>query len=349
MGALREKMERDLKIRGYSAKTVSTYLNCVRDFVIFHGHSPDQMGPEEIQQFQYHLTDERQVSWAYFNQAVCALRFFYRVTLGRDWVVKHIPYTKRGQRVPVVLSQEEVLAIFDALANVKHRAILMTLYATGLRLEELLHLQVQDLDSKRMLIHVRHGKGRRERYVMLSQRLLLILREYYKAAFPKIGRYLFPNNHADKPLSSTTIYLIVRHACEKARITKPVSPHSLRHTFATHLLEAGTNLRVIQVLLGHKYMGTTAIYTHVAKTTIGVVKSPLDNLKPSALPPATNSDNTSTAEARIPQESTTPPVQIDSRPKAIKAPASKPRKNSASKHPRAKGRGKAARKAGVAC
>jgi len=130
MGVLREKMERDLKIRGYSEKTVSTYLNCVRDFVVFHGRAPDQMGPEEINQFQYHLTEERKVSWAYFNQAVCALRFFYRVTLGRDWVVKHIPYGRHTKKMPVVLSQEEVEAIFTALANVKHRAMLMTLYTS---------------------------------------------------------------------------------------------------------------------------------------------------------------------------------------------------------------------------
>jgi len=284
MGALREKMERDLKIRGYSAKTVSTYLQCVRDFVIYHARSPDQLGPEEINQYQYHLTEERQVSWAYFNQAVCALKFFYRVTLGKDWIVKHIPYARRSQRLPVVLSQDEVLAIFKALDNVKHRAILMTLYATGLRLDELLHLTVQDIDSKRMLIHVRHSKGRRQRYVMLSPRLLVILREYYKAAFPKIGQYLFPSKHDDKPLSSTTVYLIVQRACRLAGVTKLVSPHSLRHTFATHLFEAGTNLRVIQVLLGHKYLSTTAIYTHVAKTTLSAATSPLDTLAPAPAP-----------------------------------------------------------------
>lgn len=345
MGVLRDKMERDLKIRGYSAKTVSTYLGRVRDFTIFHGRSPDQAGPEEIQQYQYHLTEERRVSWAYFNQAVCALRFFYRITLNRDWIVKHIPYFKRVHRVPVVLSQDEVLAIFEALANVKHRAILMTLYATGLRLEELLHLTVQDIDSKRMLIHVRHAKGQRERYVMLSPRLLLILRQYYKAAVPKIGKYLFPNNHADKPLSSTTVYLIVRNACEKARITKPVSPHSLRHTFATHLLEAGTNLRVIQVLLGHKYMGTTAIYTHVAKTTIAGVESPLEALKPIA-----GSEATATPPPAVSTPQACPAKQTSVAPQpTVRTVSKRQTKAVNTRQSKTKIRGKTARKAGVPC
>ena len=246
------------------------------------------------------MTEERRASWGYFNQTVCALKFLYSVTLGKEWVIKHIPYHKRGRKVPVVMSQEEVLAIFRAVDNIKHRAILMTLYATGLRLEELLHLEVRDIDSKRMLIHVRRGKGRRERYVILSLRLLVILRAYYKAAFPQPRNYLFPNNHKDKPLSSTTIYLIVRRACEKAGVTKAVSPHSLRHTFATHLLENGTNLRVIQVLLGHKYLGTTSIYTHVSQAAFEATRSPLDTLPES---PAVNAPRASATTPTEPGQS----------------------------------------------
>ena len=292
MGALRERMKRDMAIRGYSWKTQDSYLTRVRDFVIYHGRSPEELTIEDINDYQYHLIEERRASWAIFNQTVCALKFLYGVTLGKEWMIKHIPYQKHPHKVPVVLSVQEVMALFHALDNVKHRAILMTLYATGLRLEELLDLRVEDIDSQRMVIHVRNGKGRKERYVMLSPRLLLILREYYKAAFPKIGKFLFPNNHKDRPLSSTTIYLIVQSACKKAGITKHISPHSLRHTFATHLLEHGTNLRVIQVLLGHRRLGTTEIYTHVSNVTISKAHSPLDALPEavSVLPPSVTAE-----------------------------------------------------------
>jgi len=278
MGALRERMKRDMAIRGYAKKTQDSYLKRVYDFVVYHGRSPEELTIEDINDYQYHLIEERRASWAIFNQTVCALKFLYGVTLGKEWMIKHIPHRKRPRKVPVVLSVQEVLSLLEALDNVKHRAILMTLYATGVRLEELLGLRVEDIDSRRMLIHVRNGKGRKERYVMLSPRLLHILRAYYKAAFPKIRKYLFPNNHKDRPLSSTTIYLIVQKACKKAGITKRISPHSLRHTFATHLLEHGTNLRVIQVLLGHKRLGTTELYTQVSKVTNSKAQSPIDAL-----------------------------------------------------------------------
>jgi site-specific recombinase XerD len=249
----------------------------MKDFVGYFMRPPDQLGKEEVHRYQVHLAEERQVSWTVFNQSVCALRFFYRVTLPRDWDVKEsIPYHKRRKRLPVVLSREEVAALLETVSNQKHRVILQTAYGTNLRLSEVLHLRVSDIDSQRMTVRVEQGKGSKDRYVMLSTRLLAVLREYCEAYRPKT--WLFPGQHAGRPLGPSSVQKVFKDARQKAGLVKPASFHSLRHSFATHLLEAGTDLRRVQVLLGHRCLQTTAKYTHVTEDGLRKTKSPLDQL-----------------------------------------------------------------------
>jgi integrase/recombinase XerD len=215
-----------------------------------------------------------------YGQAVCALRLLYRVTLGKDWVVEGVVTPRKEKKLPVVLSPDEVTQLFQAIKSLKHRAILMTAYATGLRVSEVVALQFADIDSRRMVIRVGQGKGRKDREVMLSPRLLVIRREYWKAARP--AGPLFPGDLPGKPISAAAVERACRGAYKIAGLRKHVTPHTLRHSFATHLREAGTNLRIIQLLLGHRSLGTTAVYTQVSTTTLGATQSPLDRLGPSA-------------------------------------------------------------------
>src|SRR4029077_1782932 len=217
-------------------------------------------------------------------QAICALRFLYRVTLGNDWVIEGVVSPRKETRLPVVLSPAEVTQFFEAVDGLKHRAVLMTAYAAGLRVSEVVALRVDDIDSKRMVIRLRQAKGQKDRYTMLSPRLLTILREYWKADRPT--QFLFPGNVPDRSITSRTVQKACREAQEAARLGKRVRVHTLRHSFATHLLEAGTNIRIIQVLLGHRSMSTTARYTRVADTTIRSTASPLDRLRLEIVPPA---------------------------------------------------------------
>lgn len=259
MGQLADLFDRDMAIRGLTDGTRREYLHRVRNFVQFLGRPPDQAVLDDVNKYQYHLTRERKVSWSYFNQTVAALKFFFGTTLKKGWNIEHIPYARRtGRKLPVILSQEEVLQFFTLIANVKHRAILMTIYATGLRVSEALHLKVSDIDSARMVVRVDQGKGRKDRYVMLSPVLLAILREYWKVERPKT--WLFQHRHIDKPIGSASIRQVVRRAREAAGLRKTVRTHSLRHAFATHLLEKGVNIRVIQTLLGHRSLRSTEIY-----------------------------------------------------------------------------------------
>lgn len=278
MGMYHDKMKSDLMQRGYSPHTQRAYLRCVRDFVRFCGQSPEKLTVVDIDKYQKSLI-RRKVSWDYFNQTVCALRFFYRTTLRRNWAIDHLPYQRRRRRLPVVLSQSEVAALFDAYQSEKHRTIMMTIYAGGLRIQEVCHLQPDDIDSKRMVLHVRQGKGRRDRYVMLSERLLKTLRTYWKNATPRPGKWLFPGPNPEKHLTERSVQRALKVARLRAGISKPVSAHSLRHCFATHLLEHGTDIRIIKDLLGHKHLRTTMIYTHVSFDTIRQTKSPLDFLE----------------------------------------------------------------------
>ena len=213
---------------------------------------------------------------SYYNQTRCALRFFYRVTLGRDDVPASIVPARQPHTLPVVLSGDEVARLFAAIGNLKHRAILMTTYAAGLRVSEVARLRVEDIDSQRMVIHVRQGKGQKDRYVMLSPRLLEILRNYWKAVRPR--GYLFPGTAPDQPIAVNSVHKACARAAGYAQLGKHVTVHTLRHSFATHLLEAGTDLRTIQVLLGHRSFNTTARYVHVATASLASTRSPLDRL-----------------------------------------------------------------------
>jgi site-specific recombinase XerD len=266
----------DLRVRNRSVRTINTYIAHIANFARHFGKSPELLGPEEIRQYQVYLVHERHVSWSNFNQAVCALRFLYRHTLGRDLVVAHIPCPRLPKRLPLVLSQAEVLRFFAAIRSLKYRAILMTAYAAGLRLGEITHLRPGDIDSQRMVIRVQQGKGQKDRYVMLSPRLLEVLRLYWRAERPTI--WLFPGQRQNQPITHHVVQYACRRAGLDAGITKPVTLRTLRHCFATHLLEAGTNIRVIQTLLGHSSVRTTQIYTSVSAKTLQATESPLELL-----------------------------------------------------------------------
>ncbi len=284
MESYRDRMARDLTIRGYSPVTRKTYLALAERFVRWAGREPEGLTLEDVHRYQEYLTREREVSWCIFNQSVCAIRFLFIITLARPWEVKQIPYRRTGRRLPEVLGQEEVKALFDACPTIKQRAMLSTIYACGLRLGELRHLRVADIDSGRMVIRIEQGKGRKDRYVMLSPVLLQLLRDYWRAHRPRL--WLFPGNAPERPIAPRTVQRVFERAKAAAGIRKRVSVHSLRHSFATHLLEADTNLRVIQTLLGHKSLSTTVIYTHIAQSYLQQTRSPLDALGKGAVPKA---------------------------------------------------------------
>lgn len=284
-----EKLLADtLAAHGRSPKTQQTYVLMLHLFGRYLeekrvGKAVDTVAPEDIETYQRYLVTERKVGFSSFNQSTCALRFFYRECLGRtDWTVARMPYQRKRRVLPEILSPEEIAAIFDACHNVKHKTLLMTSYSGGLRLGETLALLPSDIDSTRMMIRVEQGKGRKDRYVMLSPTLLDQLRVYWKAFRPL--RWLFEGRRKGQPMSPSTAEKIFTHAASRAGIKKGVSFHSLRHAFATHLLEGGTNIRVIQALLGHQSLTTTQLYTHVARTYVNATVSPLDRLK--EVPPA---------------------------------------------------------------
>jgi len=276
MGQLRDRMEGDLQIRGHSPQTRRAYLAAVTNLAKYFRRAPDELSLDDVQRYLLYVTRDRGISWSYYNQIVCALRFFYTITLDRGWDIQRLPYRKRAKTLPVVLDESEVVALFNAVGNIKHRAILMSAYSGGLRVGEVVRLRVGDIDGKRGMIRVHQGKGRKDRYVMLSERLLEVLRVYWKAVRPR--HWLFPGQNRQNPIRPETVRRIVKKATRQAGIMKPVTPHTLRHSFATHLLERGTNIRVIQLLLGHKGLRSTQIYTHVAKTYIADTPSPLDTL-----------------------------------------------------------------------
>lgn len=260
---LRTRLIEDLRIRNYAPRTVKIYVRCVSMFAKHFGRSPEQMGEGEIREYQLYLVEQKKASWAFFNQTVCALKFLYGQTLKRQGVVKEIPFPKQEQRLPEVLSAVEVSKLFSCAPSLIHRTILQTMYGAGLRLSEALNLKPRDIDSERMVIRVQQGKGRKDRYVTLSATLLETLREYYRTSRPK-GEWLFPNRTGKYPIHHTAVQRACRHASLVARLGKRVTTHTLRHSFATGLLEAGTDLRTIQILLGHGSLNTTAFYLHIA-------------------------------------------------------------------------------------
>jgi integrase/recombinase XerD len=276
MTELRRKMSEELQLRNYSSHTQRAYIRCVADFAKHFKAPPDQLGPEHIREYQLLLVQQKTLSWSPFNQAVCALRFFYNDVLHRNWMIDHIPYPRHEQRLPVVLSPAEVAALFQSTPNLKHRTIMMTIYAAGLRVSELINLRVTDIDSQRQLIRIRQAKGHRDRLVMLSPKLLEALRTYWKRYRPRT--WLFPGRNPERPIVQTTIWHICDQARAAAHLTKPISPHTLRHCFATHLLEEATDLRRIQILMGHRNLKTTARYLHVSNLAVRSTISPLDRL-----------------------------------------------------------------------
>lgn len=276
MGKLREQMEEDLKIRRYSKKTRTEYVRCVANFVRHFNQSPDQMGETEIRSFLVHLVEVRKVSPSVQKMHIAALKFFYSNTLKRPQVVQYLHYPRAHKPLPDVLSLQEVLDILGAVESIKYRAIIATAYAAGMRISEACALRCRgDIDSSRMVIHIRGGKGGKDRYVMLSDRLLTFLREYYKTVRPS-GLHLFPGQDPDRPITPSAVRSVFNRAVAKAGITKQITFHCLRHSFATHLHEAGADIRLIQSLLGHSSIRTTARYTHISMEQAARTKSPFD-------------------------------------------------------------------------
>jgi integrase/recombinase XerD len=274
MGEMRDRLVKELKLRGYSPSTVKAYVYVVHSFVRYHKRPAEQMGSGEARSYVLHLIEDRQVASSTANQAVCALRFFYTKVLRRPFDLADVPFGKRRRTLPSVLTEKEIAAVLKAVQNVKHRALLMALYSGGLRLQEALQLRPRDIDSIAMRIHIRSGKGGKARYVMLSYALLDTLREYFKLYKPK--QWLFYGQSVEEPLNPRSVQRMIGQAAAAAGLRKRVTAHVLRHSFATHLLERGTNLRYIQELLGHSSIKTTMIYTHVSRGALSKVVSPLD-------------------------------------------------------------------------
>ncbi len=276
MTVLKQRMLDDLRIRNYAPSTVDCYLRSVTEFAKHFKRSPENLGPEEIREWQLYLLKEKRVKLSTYIQAVCGLRFFYRNTLNRKIELDRIPLPRYEKKLPVILSKEEVKALLEAPRNLSHRAILATMYGAGLRVSEAANLKVRDLDGDRKIIWVRGGKGNKDRQVMLPVPLREVLAAYWRWKRPK--NWLFPGTKPDQPISTQTVFHTCRKAARLAGIDKPVHPHSLRHAFATHLLDDGVNLVVIQSLLGHVHIKTTARYLHVSDATVRATRSPLETL-----------------------------------------------------------------------
>jgi integrase/recombinase XerD len=272
---LRRRMIEDMTIRKFAPKTQHDYVQRIKNFAAFLGRSPDTATFEDVRRYQLHLAASG-VSVPTINQTVSTLRFFFKVTLGRPEIVEHTHAIHEARKLPVVLSPEEVARLLDAAPGLKYKAALSVSYGAGLRATEVVSLKVSDIDSKRMIIRVEQGKGRKDRYVMLSPHLLDLLRTWWKAARPR--GWLFPGRDPAQPMTTRQLNRACHAAAQMAAISKRVSLHTLRHSFATHLLEQNTDVRVIQVLLGHSRLDTTALYTRVATKTISEVMSPLEHV-----------------------------------------------------------------------
>jgi integrase/recombinase XerD len=272
---LRRRMIEDMTIRKFAPKTQHDYLQRVKNFTAFLGRSPDTASFEDVRRYQLHLVASG-VGVPTLNQSVATLRFFFRVTLKRRDILEHTHFIREPHKLPVVLSPEEVARLLDAAPGLKYKAALSVAYGAGLRASEVVSLKIGDIDSKRMVIRVEQGKGRKDRYVMLSPHLLALLRAWWKAARPQ--GWLFPGRDRVQPMTTRQLNRACHAAANMAEINKRVSLHTLRHSFATHLLEQNIDVRVIQVLLGHAKLDTTALYTRVATKTISEVMSPLDHI-----------------------------------------------------------------------
>jgi len=279
MGQLRDRMEQDLILRKLSPATRRNYLLYCRKFVAHYRRSPEELGETEIREYLLSLIQAARVSYATYRQILAALKFLYCVTLGRPWEVERIPFPRRPRdEFPEVVRQDQLVQLFAALRSLKYRTLFMTCYAAGLRISEACALRVEDIDSQRMVIRVRYAKGSKQRYTVLSPQLLVALREYWKLARPP--EWMFPGRGKLPFINPNSARQVFRAACDKVGLGTWCTPHTLRHSFATHLLESGTQLVVIQALLGHSSIRTTTIYTHVQTDHIATVTSPLDTLPP---------------------------------------------------------------------
>lgn len=276
MSPLRKQMEDDLVVRGMSPRTLESYTGAVAALAKHYGRSPDRISAAEVQGYLLYLIQERQLSWSTCNIALSGLKFFYRVTLKRGEAQFELPTPRQRQKLPQILAPEEVVQIIEMTIHPKHRALLMTTYAAGLRLSEVCHLKVSNIDSTRMTIHVEQGKGAQDRYTPLSPRLLTELRRYWALQRPKL--WLFPGRHPDNAIPPHTVQKIFQRAKVRAGITKNCGIHGLRHAFATHLLEAGVDVPTIQHMMGHGHISSTLRYFHLARKHLGQVHSPLDLL-----------------------------------------------------------------------
>jgi integrase/recombinase XerD len=276
MGRLRDRMVMDMELKNLSPRTIKTYLYWMKQFTIHYGKSPEQLGDEEIRDYLHYILKNKKASQASMNQAYSALKFFYERTLQREWNGSKIPRSKIPKKLPVVLSQDEVQRIFSATKNLKHLAALMVIYSGGLRVGEAVKLKLSDIDKERMTIRIRQGKGAKDRYTILGERSLEVIREYWHAYHPQ--NWLFPGKKTGNYLSVSSIQRAFQGSLTRAGISKQASVHTLRHSFATHLLERGIDLYFIQRLLGHTSPKTTSVYIHVARKNIAQIKSPIDFL-----------------------------------------------------------------------
>lgn len=276
MNTLREKMLAELQLRGITPRTQTAYLREIAKLENYFNRPPEELGEEEVKEYLVHMLEDRGLSSGTYKYYAAGIKFLYRTTLNRGEVVEKIKYPKAKIKLPVVLDLSEVRTMLSVMENLKHRAVLTITYSAGLRVSETAHLKVTDIDSKRMMVRVRQGKGGKDRYTILSKTSLECLREYWRAYRPK--DWLFEGQKEGSHICYTTIRNIFVEAKERAGITKPVGPHSLRHAFATHLIEAGTSLHHVQLLLGHKSPKTTTVYLHVSKMNLAQVCSPLDSI-----------------------------------------------------------------------
>lgn len=280
---LRQRMIEDMTVRNFAPNTQTSYLQQVGLFAKYFGRAPEQLGPEEIRTYQIYMAEEKKAAIGTRTVAVSALRFLYGITLKRSWTLELIPAPKKDHRLPVILSPEEILRLLQAAPSFPHHVIFSTMYGTGMRVSEAVHLRATDIDSQRMMIRIEQGKGRKDRYVQLSPKLLELLRCYWRRVRPE--SWMFPGQLPNQPLTRDAVGNAVTQATKRAGLTKPTSPHSLRHAYAVHLLEAGTDLRKIQLLLGHRSLSTTARYLRLATTTVCATTSPLDLLPYPVLDP----------------------------------------------------------------
>jgi site-specific recombinase XerD len=276
MTPLRERFIEDMRLRGLAPTTQRSYIHHVADFARFYDTSPEHLDLEAIRQYELHLLNEKKLSPESINAFVSAVQFLYLTTLEMPWGKEYFPRVRRPHKLPVVLSPEEVARFFEAVPALKYRAALMTCYGAGLRIGEAVALKVSDIDSERMLLRVEQGKGAKDRYVMLSPRLLAVLRTYWRALRPRL--WLFPSWRTDRHLTSGALSQACRDAARTLGLPKAITAHTLRHSFATHLLENGTDIRVIQAMLGHSQIATTARYTQVSPQVVSHTLSPLDRL-----------------------------------------------------------------------